>query len=113
MVYEDTDCEELEVHEVEQDLVSFSSVPENVIALLKNIARTISMGSDASVEKNNTPTKSDKKVRASNTGANKLHHFIRKSFGDMGEYYGLVVSFDNPYYKVFLHIFRIVNLHHA
>lgn len=92
VVYEDSDSEELDVHEVEQNLVSMSSVPEDTISTLKRIAKSLSLEGQISSAARRRGKKSDSKDDG--------QYFILKPFGDMGQFYGLVIGYSKPYYKV-------------
>jgi hypothetical protein len=95
VVYEDADCEELEAHEVEELLVAMSSVPEDIFASLKVIAKGISVAGSSP-----EPQEEEEEEVEVLAGVQDWNTYLLKSFGDMGDFYGLVISHDKPFYKV-------------
>lgn len=98
VVYEDADCEELEVQEVEDLLVAMASVPDKIITSLKKIAKNISVQGDVEDEEGEEEVAEKKFL----TGVDEWKHFVLKSFGDLGEFHGVIVSEfpEEPFYKV-------------
>ena len=101
-MYEDGDMEELELQEVEALLVSEADIPPDIIASLKGILKAfLENGVTSSMDEEEDDEEEEEEEESEVVGGVVVGEtFVLKSFGDLGDFNGLIISHDKPFFKV-------------